>query len=104
MQYAAAGHIFVDGIHGLRCACGRQWVHIQGTQESDIGKPDIAHYGNLTRSEYDSIVTLKKVFDRRFQSATYAGSGGGSLSEAEETPIAAMQDKYLATEELNFGE
>jgi hypothetical protein len=93
MQYSAAGHIFTDGIHGLCCACGRKWVDIQGTEESDIGQPDIAHYGNLTRSEYDSIVVLRKTLGRLCQSATYAVSGGGTISTEDQTEASKEQDQ-----------
>lgn len=48
-----AGHTFIETANGEICeSCGRRWVDISGTHETDIGQPNIAHSGNLNRPEY----------------------------------------------------
>lgn len=47
-----AGHTFVDMMHGRVCECGRRWDEISGATRADIGKPNIAHRGDLNESEY----------------------------------------------------
>jgi hypothetical protein len=67
-------------------------VDIQSTEESDIGKKGIAHYEALTRHEYDQIVSLRERFGRLCQSATYAVSGGGTISTEDQTEASKEQD------------
>ena len=46
-----AGHSFNDTPQGRVCSCGRRWVDIMGVTRADIGKPHIAHVGNLNERE-----------------------------------------------------
>lgn len=50
-----AGHTFIDSPTGRACACGRLWVQIAGTRHDDIGKPHIAHIGDLNVAEFEQI-------------------------------------------------
>lgn len=48
-----AGHVFP--LFDERCTCGMRLPDLTGTTRDDIGKPNIAHVGQLTGFEYDQI-------------------------------------------------
>lgn len=58
-----AGHNFEDSPTGRRCIstkadgsiCGLMWLAIADTTIADIGKPDIAHSGNVNQAEVTQI-------------------------------------------------
>jgi hypothetical protein len=56
-----AGHTFQDTPHGRVCAgCGKRWVDLACVTRADVGKPDIAHEGNLSGNEVDQIEVEKE--------------------------------------------
>jgi hypothetical protein len=77
-----AGHLFIESVFGPVCSigeCVRLWVEIEDVTESDVGKRDIAHAGELNGSEYSEIkeerqrrATLKEELCARAWEATMA--------------------------------
>lgn len=65
MNGDAAGHKFEDG----RCRCGILWVDIRNTTAEDVGKPNIAHHGNLNQAEITQIQTLRDKEDMAISAA-----------------------------------
>lgn len=50
-----AGHTFVDGPEGKKCACGKLWLDVAPASRADIGQAGWAHAGSLTEAEYNEI-------------------------------------------------
>lgn len=61
-----AGHTFAGVGSDEKCECGRYWHGIWGVTREDIGKPNIAHSGDLNEREYDQIQVKKARDDARW--------------------------------------
>lgn len=61
-----AGHTFAGVGSDEKCECGIYWHGIWGVTREDIGKPNIAHSGDLNEREYDQIQVKKARDDARF--------------------------------------
>ena len=80
-----AGHYFTDSPHGRICVavlsggavCHRRWLDIRNATSADIGKPHIAHIGNLTTTEAEQIAAERDREDIRIREATLAAAGYG---------------------------
>lgn len=69
-----AGHAFVLGVcvtpkQSTDGHCGRHWLDIRNCTEADINRPDIAHYGNLSSSEFAQIDAQRKAEDAAMSDA-----------------------------------
>lgn len=60
MADSFAGHFFQDTPQGEVCGCGKRLVDVINATEDDIDHPEKAHYGDLTRHEYDQIVAARE--------------------------------------------
>lgn len=60
-----AGHSFVWGV----CTCGRRWTDIRNTTQADVGKPNIAHIGNINAREVTEIEAERMAEDSRIADA-----------------------------------
>jgi hypothetical protein len=51
-----AGHYFIDGPGGRRCACGKSWLDLLNMRDMwRVGAPGIAHTGSLTAHEVSQL-------------------------------------------------
>ena len=74
-----AGHDFEHGscvrlgVNGMPCR--RRWADIRNTPRSDVGQPDIAHFGALAPDEWEQIDGHAREEDARFERATMQCAG-----------------------------
>lgn len=76
-----AGHIFQETEDG-RCSCGKKFIDIAWAAETDVGKYDIAHSGQLTANELDQIIAERERIWRLVQGSA---QGGVVLPDPEPT-------------------
>lgn len=81
-----AGHTFVLDTRGGRvCSeCGKQWTAICGATEADVGKDGFAHFGVLSRYEWEQIRSENERIWRHV--ADVAVSPGSPVSAPEPDP------------------
>ena len=68
---SVAGHQFEGIGSDQRCACGRWWSEIMDCDETDIGKTERAHSGQLNAAELEQIREKRK-YELRFWDAIEA--------------------------------
>lgn len=74
MMDRVAGHAFNGVGTDQRCECGRWWTDIMDCDDSDEGKPHLAHTGDLSSHELSQI-SAKRKHELRFWDAVEAASG-----------------------------
>ncbi len=76
MADRVAGHIFEGVGSDQRCVeCGRWWTEIMDCDDTDLGKRDRAHSGELNAAELTQI-RQKRVHELRFWDAVTEASAG----------------------------
>ncbi len=75
MADRVAGHVFEGVGSDQRCVCGRWWTEIADCDDTDLGKTDRAHAGQLNAAELSEI-RQKKQHEMRFWDAVAEASAG----------------------------